>query len=124
MQRSYLELTHYDEEVRSLLFHSRALLSELGGAAISVEHLRLATLLNALPAVATVTGTAASEWLDRAVAIRGRLTHPNRVPTTDEAPFDQSALDALERAMRAADAESAPMLSTRHLVIALLGGSR
>jgi ATP-dependent Clp protease ATP-binding subunit ClpC len=110
----------YTESARRVLFFARYEASELGGAAISADHLLLGLTREAKGVVCEVFALSHASLKAVRQAIEARAASGVKHGTSVELPFENDAKRVLQFAAEEADRLRHPYIGTEHLLLGLL----
>ncbi len=108
----------YSDKARRVIFFARYEASEFGSPAIDTEHLLLGILREFQDLLLAVAPSAEAETIREQI----RLQAPTRdkIPTSVDLPFSESAKGVLNSASEEADRLGSRTISTHHLLLGLL----
>ena len=115
-----LVFERYTESARRALFFARFEVTTIGGRTIESEHLLLGLIRTATPLVTQIFSEAKISTNDLRAEIERRLRDPQKLSTSVEIPFSESAKRALDFAAEEADRLQHLHIGTEHLLLALL----
>jgi ATP-dependent Clp protease ATP-binding subunit ClpC len=110
----------FTESARRALFFARFEVSELGGAAIEVEHLLLGVLRGDEGPTPRLFAAAGFSYSDARAAIQARQDTRERLSTSIEMPFTEEAKHVLDRARDEAGRLAHPHIGNEHLLLGIL----
>lgn len=108
----------YSEKAKRVIFFSRYEASQFGSPAIDTEHLLLGILREAPDLVASVAGPDAIQKIREGV--REQCPIRDKISTSVDLPFSEAAKNALMSAEKQADQSGNRIISSDHILIALL----
>jgi ATP-dependent Clp protease ATP-binding subunit ClpA len=108
----------FSEKARRVIFFARYEASQFGSPAIDSEHLLLGILRESQDLPSAISPSASADTIKE--RIRRQAPIRDKIPTSIDLPFSESAKVALNAAAEEADRLDSRIISTQHLLLGLL----